>query len=84
MKMHRGVDIWIHVSLTRILVGSEWLASRPCRFTPRKRAASTLDRRLGGPQSVSGRYVLPFVYLVYLTMCSVAQLHSVELYDHSE
>jgi hypothetical protein len=34
MKAHRGVDIQIHVVLTSALVGHEWSASRPARFTP--------------------------------------------------
>jgi hypothetical protein len=39
------------------LVGGQWSASRPCRFTPRvKNPQYTLYRRLGGPQSLSGRY----------------------------
>jgi len=40
-------------SLTWALDGDEWSTSRPGRFTPRERAQ--LDRRLGGPQSRSGR-----------------------------
>jgi hypothetical protein len=31
----------IHVSLTSALTGGEWSASRPCRFTPRKRSPAT-------------------------------------------
>jgi hypothetical protein len=38
--------------LTSALDGGEWLASRPCPFTPQY----ILDRRLGGPESRSGRY----------------------------
>jgi hypothetical protein len=40
-------------SLTSALDGGEWSASRPGRFTPRKRTTDT--RRQGGPQSRSGR-----------------------------
>jgi hypothetical protein len=29
-----GVDVYIHIFLTSELVGGEWSASRPCRFTP--------------------------------------------------
>jgi hypothetical protein len=37
-------------------LGGEWSASRPGRFTPSKRAPRyTLDWRLGGLQSRSGR-----------------------------
>jgi hypothetical protein len=36
---------------------AEWLYSRPCRFTPGgNRFRSPLDKRLGGPWSLSGRY----------------------------
>jgi hypothetical protein len=43
-------------SLTSALDGGEWSASRPDRFTPQgKRPWYPLDRRLGGPQSCSGR-----------------------------
>jgi hypothetical protein len=31
------VDVWIDISLTSALVGAEWLASRPGRFTPWER-----------------------------------------------
>jgi hypothetical protein len=34
MKMYRGVDVQIHLFLTSALVGGEWSASRPWRFTP--------------------------------------------------
>jgi hypothetical protein len=37
MKAHGGVDVQIHVYLTSALVGGEWLASRPCHFTPGER-----------------------------------------------
>jgi hypothetical protein len=43
-------------SLTSVLDGCEWSASRPGRFTHRKNSPwYPLDRRLGGPQSQSGR-----------------------------
>jgi hypothetical protein len=35
------VDVQTRVFLTSVLVGSEWLASRPCRFTPGERAHVT-------------------------------------------
>jgi hypothetical protein len=38
MKGYGGVDVEIHVFLTLALAGSEWLASRPYRFTPGERA----------------------------------------------
>jgi hypothetical protein len=34
-------DVQIHVFLTSTLVGGEWLASRPGRFTPGERAPGT-------------------------------------------
>jgi hypothetical protein len=34
MKTYGGVDVQIHIFLTSALVGGEWSASRPCRFTP--------------------------------------------------
>jgi hypothetical protein len=36
MKAYGGVDVYIHIFLTSALVGGEWSASRPCRFTPGK------------------------------------------------
>jgi hypothetical protein len=41
MKAYGGVDVWIHIFLTTALVGGEWSASRPCRFTPGERAPGT-------------------------------------------
>jgi hypothetical protein len=34
MKAYGGVDEQIHIFLTSVLVGGEWSASRPGRFTP--------------------------------------------------
>jgi hypothetical protein len=42
-------------SLTSALEWGEWPASRPGCFTPRKALRYPLGRRLGGPQSHSGR-----------------------------
>jgi hypothetical protein len=50
MKTYRGVDVDFHIFLTSALVGGEWSASRPCRFTLGK------EGRLGGPQSRPGQY----------------------------
>jgi hypothetical protein len=41
MKAYGGVDVWIHIFLISALVGGEWSASRPCRFTPGERAPGT-------------------------------------------
>jgi hypothetical protein len=42
MKAYEGVDVGIHIFLTSALVGGEWSASRPCRFTTGERALGTL------------------------------------------
>jgi hypothetical protein len=56
MKAYGGVDVYIHNFLTSALAGGEWSASRHDRFTPQgKSPPYPLDRRLGGPQSWSGR-----------------------------
>jgi hypothetical protein len=39
MKTYEGVQI--HIFLTSALVGGEWSASRPSRFTPGERAPGT-------------------------------------------
>jgi hypothetical protein len=41
MKAYWGVDVEIYIFLTSTLVGSEWSASRPCRFTPGERGLGT-------------------------------------------
>jgi hypothetical protein len=41
MKTYGGVDVWTHIFLTSELVGGEWSASRPGRFTPGERAPGT-------------------------------------------
>jgi hypothetical protein len=55
MNMYGGVEVRLHAFLTLALVGGEWSASHPGRFIPWKEPRYTLDRRLGGPQSRSGR-----------------------------
>jgi hypothetical protein len=56
MKAYEGVDVYIHIFLTSALALGEWSASRPGRFTPGERALGTQwIRRVGGPQSLSGR-----------------------------
>jgi hypothetical protein len=37
MKTCSGVEVQIHVFKTSVLVGGEWSASPPGRFTPRER-----------------------------------------------
>jgi hypothetical protein len=51
MKAYGWVDSQIHIFLTSALVGGEWLASHPCRFTP---GAHWIGGWVG-PQSRSGR-----------------------------
>jgi hypothetical protein len=34
MKVYGGIDVQIHIFLSSALVGGEWSASLPCRFTP--------------------------------------------------
>jgi hypothetical protein len=48
MKMYEGGNIETLVFLTTALVGGEWSASRPGRFTTKKSPWYPLDRRLGG------------------------------------
>jgi hypothetical protein len=41
MKAYGGVDVQIHIFLTSTLVGGQWWAARPGRFTHRERAPGT-------------------------------------------
>jgi hypothetical protein len=41
MKVYGGVDVETHVFLMSALVGGEWSASRPGRFTPGEIAPGT-------------------------------------------
>jgi UDP-N-acetylmuramyl pentapeptide phosphotransferase/UDP-N-acetylglucosamine-1-phosphate transferase len=54
MKEYGGVYVWIRVLLASTLVGSDWAASRTCRFTPGQRYPGT--HWIGG--WVSSRAVL--------------------------
>jgi hypothetical protein len=56
IKTYGGVEVYLHSFLTEILDGGDLSASRPGRFTPMVKSPwYPLDRRLGGPQSRSGR-----------------------------
>jgi hypothetical protein len=55
MKAYGGVDAYIQVFLSLARVGGERSDSCPSRFTPEKEPRYPSDRRLGGPQSRSGR-----------------------------
>jgi hypothetical protein len=51
-----GEEVQLYSFLTSALDGGEWSASRPCRALPwGKDPRYPLNRRLGGPQSRSGR-----------------------------
>jgi hypothetical protein len=55
MNAHRAADVQIHIFLSSALVGGEWSASCPVRFTPEERASDA--HWIGGwvdPQSRSG------------------------------
>jgi hypothetical protein len=41
MKAYGVVDVYIHIFLTSALVGGEWSASRPGRFTPGGKVTGT-------------------------------------------
>jgi hypothetical protein len=57
IRTYGGVDLQIRIFLTSATIGGEWSASRLSRFTLRGESPQyTLDRRLGEPQSRSGRY----------------------------
>jgi hypothetical protein len=50
-----AVNVTGHAGIWSAILGGEWLASRPGRFTHEERTVVSLDSRLGGPQSRSGR-----------------------------
>jgi len=51
MKTRGGIGRIINLGAN----GGEWSASRPGRFTPGNERKYSLDRKVGGPQSRSGR-----------------------------
>jgi hypothetical protein len=56
MKAYGAVDVQIHIFLTSALVGGEWSASRPGRFTTGERAPGS--HCIGGwvdPRAALGR-----------------------------
>jgi hypothetical protein len=55
MKTYRAVYVYIHVFLTSALVGGEWPASRPGRFTPGKEPPVHIGYEAGASQNRSGR-----------------------------
>jgi hypothetical protein len=56
MKAYEEVGVQIHVFFTSALVGGDWSASHPGRFTSEKETLESLNRRLGVHHSWSGRY----------------------------
>jgi hypothetical protein len=63
MRACGGVEVQIYIFLTSALVGGEWSASRPCRFTPEERAPGTYWIRgwvgpIGGMDNVGKRKLL--------------------------
>jgi hypothetical protein len=46
-KVYGGVDVYIHIFLTSALVGGEWSASRPGRFTPGKEPSVPIVKEVG-------------------------------------
>jgi hypothetical protein len=56
VKVYEGVDVQMQVFLISALVGREWSASGPGRFTDGERVPRyPLDMRPGGPQNRPGR-----------------------------
>jgi hypothetical protein len=51
MKAYGKVDVHIHIFLTSALVGGEWSASRPYRFTPGKEPRYPLIVGWVGPRA---------------------------------
>jgi hypothetical protein len=56
MKAYRGSRGTPPLILDLALDGGEWSTSRPDRFTPEKELQFSLNRRLSGPHSQSGRF----------------------------
>jgi len=55
-RRYRGVDVKLQAVYTSTLDGNQWSSSRSGRFTPWKKSFRyPLLRRMGGPQSRSGR-----------------------------
>jgi hypothetical protein len=83
MKAYGGVDIQNHVFLTLALVGSEWSASRPCRFTPSERTPSIhwIGGWVGPRASLDGMEKLKFLTLLVLELRLLScPVHSQSLY----
>jgi hypothetical protein len=55
-KAYGGAELWLQSVLTWARYRGEWSASRPGQCIPGKQPRFSLYRRLGGPQSRSGRF----------------------------
>jgi len=60
------VEVLLHSFLTSALEGGEWSTPHTGKFIPGKDPRYPLNRTLGGPQSLSGRYGKEkhFIYLL--------------------
>jgi hypothetical protein len=82
MKAYGGVDVKIQVFLTSALVGGKWSASRPCRFTPGKRAPGThwigdwVDLGTGVDNEEVKKFFLTLLGLEFRRLCSQARSQS--------
>jgi hypothetical protein len=72
MKAYGGVDVYSHIFLTSALVGGEWSASRPGRFTTGERARGTK----AGLDAVEWRkYPTPVVHPVARPSYAARNIH---------
>jgi len=55
MKTFGVVEVQLHTFIAPAIDGDEWSASHPATLPTGKEPLALLDRRLGGPQSRSGR-----------------------------
>jgi hypothetical protein len=51
MKVHTGVDMYLHSFPISVQDGGDWLTSLPGRFNPRKQPSYPLNRKLCSPHS---------------------------------
>jgi hypothetical protein len=84
MKTYAEMDIWIRAFLTSALLGGEWSASQPVRFTPEGRAPGThwvggwVGPRIG-LDDLGNRKILPLAGLEIRPLCSPALSQSLYL-----
>jgi hypothetical protein len=82
MKAYRGVVVQIQVFLTSALVGGEWSASRPFRFTPGERVSGThwIGGRVGPRAGLDYMEKRKFLTLPGLELRPIGQARSQSLY----